>query len=259
MSLPNRDDALLFEKRILELAGRADASCTFTFTDFLGLYEQDIFRCVQNRLPRGTRYTLFGGAEGAERMMVRFGDEEELGYEIPFPIVMLHILPRAPKFAQKLSHRDVLGALMHLGIEREMLGDIVLREEGREIFVFAHEKIAPFIESELQSIRNTQVTVSVREDVPEGELYHTESVVIKAMSERLDGIIAKVYSLSREEASGYFARSLVFAEGRCVTSPSYIPKENERISVRGLGRFLYEGYISDTKKGKLNLRVQKYV
>ena len=259
MSLQNHDDSLLLEKRILELAGRADASCTFAFTDFLGLFEQDIFRRIQNRLPRGVGYTCFGGAEGAERMMVRFGDVEELGYEIPFPIVMLHIVPRAPKFAQKLSHRDALGALMHLGIEREMLGDIVLREEGQEIFVFAHEKIAPFIESELKSIRNTQVMVSVCEELPEGELYHTQSVIVKAMSERLDGIIAKVYSLSREEASGYVARSLVFVEGRCITSPSYIPKANERISVRGLGRFLYEGYISDTKKGKLNLRVQKYV
>lgn len=253
------DDVLLLEKRLLELAERAYTSSCFTFTDFLGLYEQDVFRSVQNRLPRSLKYTLFGGAEGAERVIVRFGDEEDLGYEIPFPIVTLAIRAKAPKFAEKLSHRDVLGALMHLGIEREMLGDIVLREEGRESFVFAHEKIAPFILNELQTIRNTQVVVSVADELPDGELYRTEPVIVKAMSERLDGIIAKVYSLSREVASGYFSRSLVFVEGRCVTSPSYIPKVGERISVRGLGRFLYEGYLSDTKKGKLNLRVQKYI
>ena len=255
----NHDDILLLEKRILELAQRSYNSSLFTFTDFFGLLEQDVFRSVVSRLPRGTRFTLFGGAEGTERVMVRFGDADDLGYEVPFPIVMLRIAPKAPKFAEKLTHRDALGALMHLGMEREMLGDIILRDEGQEIFVFCHEKIAPFIESELTSIRNTSVVVSVAEELPEGDLFRTEEVVVKAMSERLDGVIAKLWSLSREEASGYFSRSLVFVEGRCITSPSHIPKSGERVSVRGLGRFIYEGYISDTKKGKMNIRVLKYV
>ena len=253
------DDILLLEKRILELASRSYASSLFTFTDFFGLLEQDVFRSTVPKLARGVRYTLFGGAEGTERVMVRFGDEEDLGYEVPFPIVMLRIVPKAPKFAEKLFHRDVLGALMHLGIERELLGDIVLRDEGKLIFVFAEEKIAPFIISELTTIRNTQVLVTVTDELPECELFQTEAVIVKAMSERLDGVIAKLYSLSREEASGYFSRSLVFAEGRCITSPSYTPKQGERISVRGLGRFVYEGYVSDTKKGKMNIRVLKYV
>ncbi len=259
MAEQNRDTILLLEKRILELAGRSYSSSCFTFTDFLGLLEQDVFRKTQSKLPKGVKYTLFGGAEGAERVMVRFGDEEELFYEEPFPITMLRITPKAPKFSQRLSHRDALGALMHLGIVREMLGDIVLRDEGKTIFVFAHEKIAPFILSELQMIKNTPVFVTVENELLDGELYRTESVVVKAMSERLDGIVAKVYTLSREEASGYFARSLVFAEGRCITSPSYIPKPGERISVRGLGRFIYQGYLSDTKKGKMNLSIEKYI
>ena len=255
----NRDDILLLQKRISELATRAYTSSLFTFTDFFGLLEQDVFRSVETKLPRGVKYTLFGGAEGTERVMVRFGDVEELGYEVPFPIVMLRIAPKAPKFAEKLSHRDVLGALMHLGMEREMLGDIILRDEGQEIFVFCHEKIAPFIESELTTIRTTPVRVEEAEELPSGELYRTEAITVKAMSERLDGVIAKLYSLSREEASGYFSRSLVFVEGRCISSPSHIPKSGERVSVRGLGRFIYEGYVSDTKKGKMNIRVLKYI
>ena len=255
----SRDDILLLEKRISELANRSYASSLFTFTDFFGLMEQDVFRTVQSKLTRGVKYTLFGGADGTERVMIRFGDSEELGYEVPFPIVMLHIAPRAPKFAERLTHRDVLGALMHLGIERGMLGDIVLRDEGTSAYVFAHEKIADFIRDELTVIRRTPVTVSLADALPEGELFRSEDVIVKAMSERLDGIVAKVFSLSREEASGYFTRSLVFVEGRCISSPSYVPKSGERVSVRGLGRFVYEGYLSDTKKGKMNIRVKKYV
>ncbi len=259
MSEMTQDDLERLAKRLCELAERAFRSSIFTFTDFLGLAEQDVFRKIQRQIPSRVKFAAFGGAEGAERVMVRFGDLEELGYEEPYPIRTLCIRPKAPKFAEKLSHRDVLGALMHLGIERSMLGDIVIRDEGLLVYVFAHEKICTFLCESLTTVRNTQVTVSESEDLPEGSLYRTEPVTVKAMSERLDGVIAKVYSLSREEASDLFSHSLVFVEGRCITSPSYVPKTGERISVRTHGRFMYQGYISDTKKGKMNILVLKYV
>lgn len=255
-----RDDLALLSKRFSELANRSYLSGIFTFTDFLGLAEQDVFRQIEAKLPPRVGITAFGGAEGTERIMIRFGSCEELGYELPFPIAPLIIEPKSVKFAERLSHRDVLGALMHLGIERCMLGDIVIFDEGKRVVVFASEKIADFICKNLTSIRNTAVTAKeTDEPAIEGPLFRTESVVVKAMSERLDGIIAKVYQLSREEASSLFARSLVFAEGRCITSPSYQPKKGERISVRTYGRFIYNGYLSDTKKGKMNLEVLRYV
>ena len=248
------DDLALLAKRFTELANRSYNSGIYTFTDFLGLAEQDVFRKMESKLPPRVGVTLFGGAEGAERVMVRFGNAEELGYELPFPIVPLLIRPKAVKFAERLTHRDVLGALMHLGIERCMLGDIVLSEESKRIFVFASESIADFVCENLTCIRNTTVTAEKTEEAAiEGPLFRTESLVVKAMSERLDGIIAKVYQLSREEASTLFAKSLVFVEGRAITTPSYQPKKGERVSVRTYGRFIYNGYLSDTKKGKMNL------
>ena len=255
-----RDDLERLSKRFLELANRSYASGIFTFTDFLGLAEQDVLRKIESRLPVRVGMHAFGGAEGCERIMIRFGNAEELGYELPFPITPILIAPKAPKFAEKLTHRDVLGALMHLGIERSMLGDIVFLKEGGQIVVFACEHIADFICDSLDTVRNTVVVVQKTEELSiDGPLFSTESVIVKAVSERLDGIIAKVYGLSREEASSLFARSLVFAEGRCITSPSYQPKKGERISVRTYGRFVYNGYLSDTKKGKMNLEVLRYV
>lgn len=255
-----QDDLVLLSKRFSELASRSYNAGIFTFTDFLGLAEQNVLRQIEAKLPPRVGVTLFGGAEGAERIMVRFGNEEELGYELPFPITTLDIRPKAIKFAQQLTHRDVLGALMHLGIERCMLGDIVLFDEGQRILVFVIDSIADFICENLSAIKNTSVTAKRTEELSiDGPLFRTESVIVKAMSERLDGIIAKLYQLSREQASALFAKSLVFVEGRTVTSPSYQPKKGERISVRTLGRFIYNGYVSDTKKGKMNLEVQKYI
>ena len=65
------------KKRLLELARKSYNAGIFTFTDFLGLEEQSAFSEIKSTLPR-VKYTAFGGADGAQRIMIRFGDEDEL-------------------------------------------------------------------------------------------------------------------------------------------------------------------------------------
>lgn len=250
------DEIVLLQKRLSELAERSFRTGQFFFSDFLGLAEQSAYEEIRRSLSH-VRVTPFGGAEGAERVVLRFGDPEELGYELPFPIVTLRIAPRAPKFAESLTHRDVLGSLMSLGITRDTLGDIVVREG--EIFLFCLDSIAPYIKDTLTRIRHTDVKIEEVDTLPEGALYRTEECVVKLTSERLDAVIAKLYQLSREEAQRLFSRSLVFVNGRCIESTSYAPKALEVVSVRGYGRFVYVGFTSETKKGKLNVTLKKYV
>ena len=124
MSIPLNDDERLLYARLKELAERSDGR--FTFTDFLGLAEQSVLTEVLRDIR--VRYELFGGADGAERVMARFGDEDELYYSEPFPIDIIRVSPRSQKFANQLTHRDFLGAILNLGIERRCVGDIVIRE-----------------------------------------------------------------------------------------------------------------------------------
>lgn len=250
------EDYELLKKRFVELARKADSQCYFTFTDFLGLAEQSAFFEVRSQL-HGASYTAFGGADGAERVVIRFGSEEEIGYCAPFPIVTVKAEPTSQRFADKLTHRDFLGALLNLGIERSTLGDIVIINNVGYIFVL--EDIAPYIVSSLSRVKHTDMRVSITDTLPEGDLYRTESKKIQANGERLDAIVAKVFSLSRDDAQALFRKRLVFASGRLVESTSYIPKENEVISVRGFGRMIYRGYESLSKKGKLNIVVDVYV
>lgn len=247
------DERELLSKRFAELAEKARGGY-FTFTDFLSVAEQAILSDMRRTL--GT-YAAFGGAEGAERVMVRFGDEEELGYSTPFPIVCLKIEPKSQKFADRLTHRDFLGATLNLGIERATLGDIVIRENVG--YLFCKEDIAPYIAESLTRVKHTDVRLSVTEDIPSGELYKTKRRRLQAVGERLDAVVAKLFSLSRDESNLYFKRGLVFADGRLIESNSYVPKRGERISVRGLGRFIYLGYESTTKKGRLNIDVDLYI
>lgn len=250
------DEAEILKRRALELAKKSHGSGIFLFTDFLGLADQSAISEIYREL-NAYRYTKFGGAEGAERIMIRFGDPEELGYELPFPIVTLLISPVSPKFAERLNHRDFLGALMNLGIERSKLGDIVLRDG--EAYLFAREEIAEYIKESLTRVRHTDVRVSLAECIPDGEFYRTEPRRIVLNGERVDAVIAKVYNLSRDEAQRLFAGRLVFINGKEISSPSHTPKANDIISVRGYGRMKYIGQESVTKKGKAGVRVDVFV
>lgn len=249
-------DTELLKKRFLELAGKAYNSDIFTFTDFLGLAEQSAFNDVKRDI-RGIAFSTFGGAEGAERVVIRFGSPEELGYEVPFPISIIKVEPASAKYADRLTHRDFLGALLNLGIERDTLGDIVIIDNVG--YIFALEGIAPYIAENLIKVKRTDVSASVTDRLPEGELYRTEDKTVQVSSERLDAIIARAFSISREDAQSLFKKRLVFADGRQIDSASYSPKENEKISVRGYGRFIYIGTRSLSKKGKCNVLIKVYI
>ena len=151
-------DEAVFKKKLLELASRANGSGRCTFTPFLGLAEQNILRCAEKELS-GVIRTEFGGADGCERIMVRFGDPEDCGCACPFPIRCIRAIPRSKKFAEQLTHRDILGSLMALGIDRNRTGDIAVREN--EIYIFCTEQIAPYIAENFVSARRTDLSCDI--------------------------------------------------------------------------------------------------
>ena len=250
------DDRELLKKRFTELANRAYNSGIFTFTSFLGLAEQSAFAEVKRTIG-AIPYTAFGGAEGCERVVIRFGSEEDVGYEMPFPISVIKAEPTSKKFAESLTHRDFLGSIMNLGIEREMLGDIVIIDNVG--YIFALESIADYIVENLIRVKHTDIRREIVYSLPEGKLFKTERRTVQVSGERLDAIVARVFSLSRDDAQSLFKKRLVFASGREIESTSYTPKADEVVSVRGHGRFIYRGFASNTRKGKMNIEIDVYV
>lgn len=241
--------------RFGEMAEQCYARGRYVYSDFLSPAEQELFF----RAARDFSYvpcTLSGGTEGCERQMVRFGDEETLGYAPePFPIVCLRVFPRAPKFAEPFDHRDVLGACLHLGVERRCLGDILLRDG--EAFVFCTPTVSPLLCAELVRVKRTDVCIE--EAPPPAAAYaRTEEMVFSCASERLDGLCAGVFHLSRGDASDLFSGGRVFVNGRLCEKGERAARAGEVISVRGHGRFLYDGAEGVSRKGKLRVRVRVY-
>ena len=249
-------DTELLKKRFIELSRKSYNAGIFTFTSFLGLAEQSAFSEIKKEL-RGVKYEAFGGAEGAERVIIRFGSEDEIGYSLPFPISIVKAEPQSQKYADKLTHRDFLGSILNLGIERDTLGDIVIIDNVG--YIFALEDMAEYIADNLIRVKHTDINATVVTDLPEGDLYRTERKIVQISGERLDAVVAKVFSLSREDSQALFKKRLVFADGREIDSTSYTPKPGEKISVRHHGRFIYIGQQSLSKKGKLNVAVDLYI
>ncbi len=244
------------KKRLKELAERCYMQNVYCFTGFLGMAEMDVFYQMQREIAH-VPCAAFGGNEGCERQMLRFGSVEQLGYEEPFPIVCLQISPLLEKFADALTHRDFLGACMSLGIERSTLGDIMVR--GKHAFLYCTEAIAPYIMENLVKIRHTDVSVSLFTGEMESLAPKLEPKELQVSSERLDAVVAKAWGLSRETSLSLFRGQRVFVGGRQQENNSASLKAGDVVSVRGYGKFIYHGITHTTRKGKYNIMVEFYV
>lgn len=248
-------EEILLRKRLAELADKSYNNSQYLFTGFLSAAELDTYYHMERELSY-VPVTVFGGTADCERVMLRFGSVELCGYEERFPIQCVEIAPLVEKFGEELGHRDYLGALMNLGIERSTLGDIVVA--GKHAFLFCTEKMAPYIIESLNQVRHTNVRCGIAEQIPESTITRTERKTVQVSAARADSVIAKVYNLSRSESVDLFRAKKVFVNGRLNENNGGQLKPDDRVTVRGFGRFRFVGVSGETRKGKLNVEADLF-
>lgn len=244
----------LTKRRFEDLAEKSWKGNHYTFTSFLTEAELSEFYEIKHISEKD--YTIYGGRENADRVMIRFGNPDDFGYEEPFPVKCIMIEPISKKFAEPLTHRDFLGCLMNLGIKRSELGDIIVKENAA--FVFCTEKMSEYICSEITRVKHTVVSCSVTEKIPEDTGSKTTEGEVQVSSERIDGVISKVFRISRSSCSELFREKKIFVNGRCIENSSYLLKENDKISVRGFGKFIFVCIGGTTRKGNKIVKIEKF-
>ncbi len=252
------------EKRLSELSHLAYSRDIVTYSDFLNLNELNILHTMpKDKLY--TEYTTFGGYALAERQMAAFHPDAlslrgETWYEedpVNYPFSILKILPQHEKYAEELTHRDYLGAILNLGIDRSKLGDILT--EGKQAIIFVHSALMAFLKEELTRVKHTQVFL---EEIGFDDFQYTpryQEIKGTVASVRLDSLLSLAFSSSRSKLSGLIEGAKVYVNGRLITTNSYQVKEDDVISVRGYGKFQYKGRLSKTKKGRIYVSVYKYI
>lgn len=250
----NKEEIML-RKRLVELSNQAYNRDIVTFSDFLNLNELNILHTTpKNMFP--ARYETYGGYDLSERQMVAFLPDA-LCYEHFYPISVLKIAPLQKKFADKLTHRDYLGAILNLGIERCKIGDILVQEN--EAILFVHQSLEQFMLDELRRIKHTSVMVTVEDAQDFSYTPDIKEIKGTVSSLRLDSLLSLAFSSSRSKLVTYIENGKVFVNGKLITSNGYQIKENDIVSVRGLGRFQYKETMSQTKKGRYYVTIHLYI
>lgn len=265
------DQDNLLEGRLNDLSRRAYNNDYLTHTHFLSAGDLASFHLIlKNRgdsihthILNGSRYLIYGGHTDSDRNVICFlpgyiTEEDFLNSEPSTGDIIkcLHIVPLNQKFADNLSHRDFLGSLMNMGIERDQIGDILVEES--DAFVFVLSEIAEIIARELTRVRHTSVKcdiVSPSECTIEPKFTEISGSVA---SGRLDAVISMVFHISRGKTQDLIKAENIFVNGRTVTNSSYSLNPDDRISVRGYGKFIFDGMGNVTKKGRIYANVRVY-
>lgn len=250
----NKEEHFL-KNRFLELANIAYERNIYTFTDFLNINEINILNTYTNSLPP-VSIKLSGGNSYAERKIAIFS-AFDICYEQEPPITVIKIAPINSQYADTLNHRDFLGAILNLGINRNKIGDIFI--QNNKAYVYCNEDISNYVVENLRKIKHTLIKCTIITDVDfeiAPILKHIKGTVANI---RLDSLIATAFNTSRNSIISFIEGGKVFVNGKIITSNGYSPKEKDIISVRTKGRFIYNGCIGETKKGRNIVSLSLYI
>lgn len=238
------------------------------FSNFLGLNDIDaLYRLLKDMdIPEslsGNYVITSGGYEGAERVMACFLPDrlyEKPGYG-DFPIECIKISPVNRKFCDTLTHRDYLGTVMGLGIERNQIGDIIVKKDENGTvtgYIFCCKDKAPLIAG-ITKAKHTSVHTEIvcgTELLPVQEYKDSQKSV---SSLRLDAVTAAAVNVSRSTGLLLIKDGTVFLNGRICTENSKNICSGDIISIRGYGKYKIEVSQSVTKKGRYHITVKQYI
>ncbi|MBP7174963.1 MAG: RNA-binding protein [Thermoclostridium sp.] len=253
----NPEDQLVLA-RVLDKMDETARKKTLTCTHFLNENQAALAELLvkaQGNAP----HCFFGGYEGALRTVVMFfPDYIEPAAPTDEAANPLAVLRCSFSKVNTPSHRDFLGALMGLGVKRETVGDILVREGSCDIIVL--KEILPFLTSNFEAAGRTRLTNTViamdQIQVPEAEFKLLKDTIA---SSRLDNAVSAGFSTSREKASEAIKAGKVFLNHMVCTKADKPVNEGDMISVRGMGKFELQQVGALTKKGRLPIVIKKYV
>ena len=239
--------------RMVDLASQALKSQKYKLTGFLTPFEQEIAGAIANSLGF-LKLDFDGGFTGAERQRAAFCHEDFAGTPA-FEIAVINAQWNA-EFA-RLSHRDVLGSIMSLGVEREHIGDIIATKELARIIV--DKKMAEYFISNLTHIGESSVKVTLGDlssIAPKEE--RTKEIRSTVASLRIDSIAAAGFGMSRSKAADEIKAEKLKLNWQTVKNASQAIKEGDIISMRGRGRLEVTEVRGQTKKGRTAVLLRRY-
>ena len=160
---------------------------------------------------------------------------------------------------RELSHRDYLGSVLGLGLERDAIGDILM-PDAHSAILLTDTRVGDFLTTQMEKVATDTVRVS---RLPEGTALtgtrRLQPITDTVASERLDCVVAALCNLSREKAQMAVKSGLVELDYEAVEDCSATVDAPAVISVRGFGKFAVHAFDGTTRKGRIRLVAGKYI
>ena len=238
---------------LVDMAEQVQRSQKFRLGDFLDPYGQEIAETVAANYP-GMRLDLDGGYQGAERQRCMFVDQD-FGGTPSFDLAYIKVDWNGQ--FEHIGHRDVLGTVMSLGIERSRLGDIIMG--NAQAGIVTDKKMAEYLLNNLVQIGHSGVKCQMADlaDIPAKEEKYKELRATVA-SLRIDSIAAAGYGVSRSRAAADIASDKLKLNWQPVKNASQNVKEGDTLSLRGRGRLEIAEVRGQTKKGRIGVLLKRY-
>jgi RNA-binding protein YlmH len=238
------------QKRFDELAQRANERGYTVYSDFLGISEISEFCAMRFPVPA----TLWGGYEDAERTVAAFLPDYADKEDSPLSVIRI----KTPPGGRQLTHRDYLGSLTGLGLEREMIGDILTTENGADVIIL--DDIQDFLLLNYSKAGRTSLQLAA---LPLSELHIPEqrTVMIKdtVASLRLDNVVSAAFSLSRGKAAEAIRSGLVFVNSIQCEKTDMQVEEGCKLVLRGKGKAYLREVGGRTRKDRIFVAIEKFV
>lgn len=218
------------------------------YLGFLDLREQATAQLLLRSLLVDENILFYGGFDDSERCLLAISPNYLPIFIEDFPLCAVGFRYRSQK---KLTHRDVLGTLMSLGVRRDAVGDI-LCGDGLSV-VFLRDEIAIYVCEQIDRIGGEGVTCVMNYDGPLPLSVEYESIKDTIASARLDVLVKTLTRSSRDDACEMIRIGNVSVNHIPCDSVSKTIVENTTISIRGYGRFIVDQIGPETKKGRLML------
>ncbi|MCK9471300.1 MAG: YlmH/Sll1252 family protein [Bacilli bacterium] len=175
-----------------------------------------------------------------------FLSEKDMNITPDFKIAYLKIISK-----QKLAHSDILGAVLSLGIDREVIGDILIDEQ----IIICTEEISLFLINNLNKIKRSIVQLEkvTNFNFSWNNNYEEKQIILTSL--RLDAIIAKSINVSRAKAQELINNRLIMVNGNTEIKCDLFCIESDIVSIRRFGRIKILDVTRKTKKDKLVLNI----
>ena len=255
-----KNDKILLAQ-ILDKIENTEKKNKVEYTDFLDLAQTELVEKFIRKI-KINNYISYGGFEQAERKIFVFYPEKFNSIVIEknlSSIVQIIRIELPEDLKGKYTHRDYLGAVMKLGIERKKVGDIVVERNGADIII--DKNIAKFLVDNLGSLTRfskSKITIQNIEDL-RPEQIKKEEIEIIVSSLRLDNVISELAKCSRNKALDIINLERVFVNFECETKKTKQIKTGDMITIRGKGRFFIKENIGQTKSGRFIIKVEKFI